>query len=120
MMVSTGPEGPAAIEVRGATVTITGTLQLQTVRAYERLFVPLAELIDKTTSDDTSAEGVVFDFRGVAFMNSSAVTALARLVLHAKARGVPLTLVGSREHRWQRATFGTLGRLADNVVVELS
>lgn len=93
---------------------LRGTLQLQSVRAYEQLLSPISEAIDK-------AEGTfTLDLRQLEFVNSSAVTALARLVLLARQRGLQMTLRGSGSLRWQRATLATLGRLYQNTTVELS
>lgn len=96
------------------TAVLRGTLQLQSLRAYEQLLAPIREAIERAEGSYT------LDLRQLQFVNSSAVTALARLVLLARQRGVAMTLRGSGAMRWQRATLGTLGRLYPSSTVELS
>ncbi|HHH28367.1 MAG TPA: STAS domain-containing protein [Polyangiaceae bacterium] len=113
-MMRINQDNDVTMVVERQLAVLRGSLQMQSVRAYEQLFTPIHDAIE-------AAEGTfTLDLRQLEFVNSSAVTALARLVLLARQRGLAMTLRGSEALRWQRATLGTLGRLHPNTRVELS
>lgn len=92
---------------------ITGVLRLHSPVAYEGLFAPLQQAIEGV------AGAYTIDLTGVMFMNSSGVTAISRVVLAARSRGVPLKMVGSEETPWHRKTLQSLARLHPSFEIEL-
>jgi anti-anti-sigma factor len=113
IMRSTRADG-ATITVTSASATLSGSLQLASVPAYEQLLSGVADAIE------AAGEAYVLDVRNVEFINSSALTALARLVLRARQRGIALTIRGTAAHRWQPSALATMGRLYDQARIELS
>jgi anti-anti-sigma factor len=107
-------DSDVSVSVSDCTATLSGALQLHSVAAHLDLFEPIAHAIEAAARDFT------IDLSAVVFMNSSAVSALARLVLLARGRGISVRLVGNSNQHWQRSTLRTLGRLAPQSTVDWS
>ena len=63
------------------------------------------QLIDAAGSDERS---VAMHFEELKHFNSSTIGAIVQLIQSARAQEVPLKLVYSGDHRWQRLSFEAL------------
>jgi len=91
---------------RRRTATLRGVVRLDHAATTERLF--------SVIEADMSAGGCqpyTVDVSAVIFMNSSAIRALASLVLVAKRDGLRLTLIGRDSVPWQNRTLRSLSSL---------
>ena len=105
-------EASGVLAPSGAFV-ITGHLRLLSVRAYGPMFAAAEAAMRHPNGQ------LVIDLVGVEFMNSSAVTALSRLILRARAATVRLTLRGNASLHWHGVTLRALGRLYPGAIVEM-
>ena len=80
---------------------LRGVMRLPSPAAYETLLAPVRSLIE-------SGRPSTMDLSAVAFMNSSGIRALAALVLLAKDRATPLTIVANDGAPWQKKTLASL------------
>ncbi len=96
----------------GDLVAIRGVMRLPTPAAFDDAFRPLTARLDR-------GEPLRVDLTALSFLNSSGIRALATLVLRAKARRAPLTLIGASRVPWQAKTLQSLKTLHDDLAVEL-
>jgi hypothetical protein len=85
-------------------VTVCGVLRLASPRAYDEVFAPVRRRIE-------AGEGVEVDLRRVEFMNSSGISAFARLVVLARRKAGPMRVVVDEGVAWQRKAIKTLAKL---------
>ena len=92
---------------------LKGDLRLESVQSYEELFKPVRDAMDK--------KGPTFcvDLRDVTFLNSTAITALARIVLFARERSAPLHMVAASSKAWQWKTVTSFTRMYPGLTVDL-
>jgi hypothetical protein len=95
-----------------ASAVLRGVLRLPSPLSYEERFEPIRSAIDASTA-------YTIDITAVVFMNSSGITGLSRLVLHARGLDRPLTLVGAEAVPWHEKTLLSLKRLYGKVEVQL-
>lgn len=95
-----------------ATAVLRGVLRLPSPLSYEERFQPIRAALD-------TAAAYTIDITAVVFMNSSGITGLSRLVLHARGLDRPLTLVGAEAVPWHEKTLLSLKRLYGKVDVQM-
>jgi|AMFO01.1.fsa_nt_gi Uncharacterized conserved protein len=94
-------------------VTVEGVLRLASPADYESRFEPLRRGVE------TASGAFTLDISRVRFINSSGITALSRLVLHARSLEKPLVMVGLQNVAWQGTTLSLFKRLYKQVDVQL-
>jgi hypothetical protein len=100
---------------RARTSVLRGVVRLEHEAAWERVFSAVSADFDATGPD-----AYTIDVSEVVFMNSSAIRALATLVLSAKRARRRLSIVGRRSVPWQDRTLGSLSALYDGLEVRLT
>ncbi len=100
---------------RAGTAVLRGVVRLEHDATHERVFSPIRADLDAT---DTGRYTI--DVSDVVFMNSSAVRALAALVLEAKRSGRRLVIVGRSSVPWQDRTLASLSSLYDGLEIRLT
>ncbi len=93
---------------------IIGSLRLPTPSAYEPHFKPIKEKIEKLRDPYT------INITKVSFLNSSGITAFARLIFFAKEHNVPIIIEASETIPWQEKTITSLGKLWSKVSIQFS
>ena len=104
------------IEVGTGTAALRGVLRLASPLAYEELFAPIRTALDETKGTD----GLTIDIRQLQFLNSCGVTALSRLILHARSQQLPIGFIGAGSVAWHGRTLSSLQRLYPVMTVELN
>ena len=89
---------------------IVGILRLPTPSAYEAHFKPIKEHLQNATEP-------ILDVTKVDFMNSSGITALGRLILFAKEKNIPISVLGNKNIPWQNKSLKMLEKLWDKTCV---
>lgn len=93
------------INCEGRSAKLAGVMRLQSPNAYEEPFEPIH-------SEIQSPEGqYVLDISNLTFLNSSGVSALARLILLARQHNTPVSVVCSNDIPWQGKTIPSLQKL---------
>ncbi len=93
-------------------VTLSGVLRLQSPLIYDELFAPIREKIE-------SGIVLTLDIANVSFLNSSGITALARLIIVARSKDVGLNIIGRDSVPWQKKSIVSLKRLWPKLEVTL-
>lgn len=99
---------------KSGVISITGILRLPTPISYHDVFQPIKERIE------IGAGRIQIDMSRVEFLNSSGITALARLIVMARTFDREVLLVGRDDTPWQRKSLLSLQRLWDKVDVKLN
>lgn len=86
-------------------VVLKGAMRLQSPTAYETPFNPIVLGIQSASSP------YKIDIKDLEFLNSSGVTALARIVLLARQSDKALLIVCSDQIPWQNKTVSSLQKL---------
>lgn len=100
---------------RAKTAILRGVVRLDHEATQERVFSPIRAELEATQSGNYT-----IDVSEVVFMNSSAVRALAALVLEAKRARRRLVIVGRSSVAWQDRTLASLSPLYDGLEVRLT
>ena len=108
------PDDYYTLETTADGATLGGVMRLHNPSAYAAVLEPVREAISAQAAGGGS---YAMDLRALRTLNSSGITALARIVLAAKEESVPLKLVASRKIGWQRKTIPGLGRLYDGLSI---
>ena len=90
---------------------LSGVMRLVSPAAYHGA---LAEVTARLSAATSSFE---LDVSGLQFLNSSGITALSRLVMDARARGVPLVFAVDEAVAWQRKTLPSLAKLYPKITL---
>jgi hypothetical protein len=99
---------------RARTAVLRGVIRLEHEETLERVFSAVSADLDATGTDPYT-----IDVSEVVFMNSSAVRALAGLVMSAQRARRRLVIVGRKSVPWQNRTLGSLSSLYDGVEIRL-
>lgn len=100
------------IFAEGNTLYLSGFLRLMSPYDYNEPFTLIKDsLEDKYTE-------IVVDITQLSFLNSSGITALAKLILLAKKNNIVFILRGSAEKHWQKKSFDCLSKLYDQFLIE--
>jgi len=92
---------------------LEGTLRLPSPSAYNDVFGAITQAIEKSSTNYT------VDISNVTFLNSSGITALARLIILARGKNLPLVLRGKQSVPWQEKSISSLQKLWKSVTIEL-
>ncbi len=92
---------------------LSGTLRLPSPTAYHEPF----EYIKRGINE--SNESYTINSTNLDFLNSSGLTAIARLLMHARKVGTPIKIIGNANIPWQTKSFPSLKKLWDQIDVEL-
>ena len=84
---------------------LTGTLRLPSPLSYDE---PFQSIKDHITA---AKDAYTIDLTELKFLNSSGLTALARLIMLARKEDTPLVLVGSEGVPWQMKSLNSLTKL---------
>ena len=87
------------------TTVLKGTLRLPSPTAYD----PLLEEVKQGV--ETSSEAYTIDITELKFLNSSGLTALARIFLLARQKEKDINIVCSNDIPWQGKSIGSLQKL---------
>jgi len=85
-------------------VTLSGVLRLQSPNIYDELFAPIRDKI-------STGGSMTMDIQNVSFLNSSGITALARLIIVARSHDAPFLIIAKEEVPWQKKSIVSLKRL---------
>jgi len=100
------------IEILPEKAVLSGKeIRLQSVMAYEKLFEPIFRALEMTP------EGYGLDLQNLEFLNSSGVTAIARIILEARKQGKLLTMEIKGTNPWQKKTIVSLEKLYNKVKI---
>jgi hypothetical protein len=92
---------------------VSGVLRLQSPLIYDDLFAPIRDVI--------SSGGIfTLDITDVSFLNSSGITALARLIILARSIDIGFNIIGREEVPWQKKSIVSLKRLWPKLEVTLT
>lgn len=83
---------------------ISGVLRLQSPTIYDDLFVPIK-------IDIESNRPITVDLQNVSYLNSSGITALARLIIKARTHDAPFKIIAKSDVPWQKKSILSLKRL---------
>jgi hypothetical protein len=95
------------------TTILDGTLRLPSPTAYDSIFEEVKQGVE-TQSDECS-----IDITGLKFLNSSGLTALARIFLLARQKQKDLKIICSKDNPWQEKSIGSLKKLWTGIEVIL-
>jgi hypothetical protein len=99
---------------RARTAVLRGVIRLEHEETLEKVFSAVSAELDATGTDPYT-----IDVSEVVFMNSSAIRALAGLVMSAKRARRRMVIVGRQPVPWQNRTLGSLSALYDGVEIRL-
>ena len=91
---------------------LSGVMRLESVEAYLPVLAEVEAVL-------RAMPALRLDLTRLAFLNSSGVRALARLVLAARHSGKPLTIVASARYPWQVKAVASLQAIHPRLAVEL-
>jgi hypothetical protein len=91
---------------------LTGVMRLESVEAYRSVLAEVEAVL-------RAMPALTLDLTRLAFLNSSGVRALARLVLAARHSGKPLTIVATSRYPWQAKAVASLHAIHPGLAVEL-
>lgn len=94
------------------TAKLLGTLRLPSPTAYDEPFSHIKSGID-------SSSEYTIDVTELEFLNSSGLTAIARLFMHARKCNTPLTIIANESTPWQKKSLVSLKMLWDQITIEL-
>jgi len=94
--------------------TIAGSLRLNSPNAYESPFSSIVTLIET----EGESNPVNIDISGLNFLNSSGVTAIAKLILKAREKNASLVVHCNSDIPWQEKTIPALTKLYQKVSLE--
>ncbi len=102
----------ANLDGRSLTLSLRGSSDLEAIE-------PLGEYLEKASGEARrlGIERVVFDFRELAFMNSSCFKAFVTFIERSKeAKSLAIVFRTDPRHHWQRRSLEALRRLAMGLV----
>lgn len=92
------------VQVTQSDVTLSGVFRFASLAHYDEVFHPIKALFDHPSP-------VTIHLHQVVFLNSTGITALARLVIAARSARLTLTIKGNKDAQWQHKMLGSLCRL---------
>ncbi|NDC82291.1 hypothetical protein EB093_01315 [bacterium] len=101
------------IEISDQLIILRGVFRLESPNIYDELFSPIRDKL-------SSGESITLDIKDVTFLNSSGITALARLIITARTFEVEMSIIGNHEVPWQKKSLVSLNRLWPQLCVSLS
>lgn len=101
------------ISIDESATKLEGTLRLPSPSSYDEPFAHIREELEQ------ASETYIVDTTELEFLNSSGITAMARLFMHARKVNKPIKLVGNKDIPWQTKSLVSLKKLWDKIDVEL-
>ncbi|MFT5171579.1 MAG: hypothetical protein ACI9BD_001356 [Candidatus Marinamargulisbacteria bacterium] len=93
---------------------LKGTMRLPSPTSYEQPFEPIKAGIEIQKDEYT------IDITDLNYLNSSGLTAFARLFILARSKKIPLKIVGRASVPWQKTSIRSLQKLWDEISIELT
>jgi hypothetical protein len=90
---------------------LSGVLRLPSPTSYEQPFSVIKQNIEEAATDYT------VDLVGLSFLNSSGITALARLIILARTFDVPIYLIINDNIPWQKKSISSLKNLWERIQI---
>jgi hypothetical protein len=98
------------------TVTVEGTVRLQTADEYE----PINGLLQKAYTAAQKEGLLCLDFRQLRFLNSSGINVISRFVIAArKLDNAGLRIIGNQDIYWQQKSLSNLQKLWPKVQIDI-
>ena len=99
-----------------SSVSLSGTIRLQTTEEYE----PIMQILRKTLASVEAGEVICVDFRQLRFLNSSGINAISRFVIAARKEDrALLRILGNQDIYWQQKSLTNLQKLWPKVQIEI-
>jgi hypothetical protein len=92
---------------------LSGELRLPSPTSYEQPFTHIKDQLENTNIKTYS-----IDLSNLTFLNSSGITALARIIILARNKEVPMSLIIKDDIPWQKKTITSLIHLWDQVEIK--
>ena len=92
---------------------LKGTMRLPSPTSYEQPFEPIKSGIEQQPGL------YIIDISELEYLNSSGLTAFARLFILARTKETPLKIVGKDSIPWQKTSIRSLQKLWDKIQIEL-
>jgi len=96
------------VHVAQSDVTLSGVFRFASLAHYDEVFHPIKALFEQRSP-------VTIHMHKVLFLNSTGITAIARLVIAARAVKLILIIKCSKEAHWQHKMLVSLCRLYDDL-----
>tara|TARA_E500000178_G_C16736309_1_gene623901 strand:- start:302 stop:640 length:339 start_codon:yes stop_codon:yes gene_type:complete len=93
-------------------VEIIGSMRLPSPLSYENLFEPIKEQIELST------EKYQINLVKLDYLNSSGLTALARILILSRSLKKPIKVVANNNIPWQKKSLSSLEKLWDQIEIE--
>ncbi|RAP31847.1 hypothetical protein DID76_02220 [Candidatus Marinamargulisbacteria bacterium SCGC AG-414-C22] len=91
---------------------LIGSMRLPSPLSYENIFDPIKECLEKSTTE------YAINIKDLNYMNSSGLTALARLLIMARTLKRPITIYANDNIPWQRKSLVSLEKLWDQIKIQ--
>lgn len=100
-----------------AKAVLSGILREPNPTVYDKLFKDIITGISKLKNPKQT---FTIDFNNLTYLNSSGITAIARIIMHARNTEVPMKMVGNKNIPWQAKSLVSLKKLWENhITLEL-
>ncbi len=97
------------------TVTFSGSLRLQNLKAYD----PLKEILKNAS--ERAHGGLVLNFTDLTFINSSGITTISMFIIDMrKKETVSIKVVGTQAVSWQKKSLANFQKLWAGVELEIN
>ncbi len=100
-----------SLKCEPARAVLSGQFSLSNPMEFENIFAEIQQGIEE------AGDSYTIDVVGTHFMSSSGITALARVVMHARKNGKKLVLVVDEGMLWQRKTVVALQNLWEKLEI---
>ncbi|MDA1353783.1 MAG: hypothetical protein O3A01_04840 [bacterium] len=112
-MINETEDYKVIVDEDGSEAFISGIMRLQSPSAYEKPFEGIINTLDK-------CENLLINIEELAFLNSSGISSLARIVLKARQLNVSLIIKCKQEIPWQEKTLTSLAKLYPSLEIQTS
>ena len=102
------------VEVIGNQAHLQGILRLNSPHEYDEPFEDIREGIITTNTT------FIIDISKLVYLNSSGITAFAKLIILAKAKDKELIIKGNNQTPWQKSSMSCLDKLYEKVSMSWS
>jgi len=100
------------MEGHGKTL-FSGSMRLPSPTAYEESFSKITAELDNTS---TTYE---LDLKELNFLNSSGLTAIARLFIYSRKKNKAIRVIGSADIPWQKRSLPSLKKLWEKIDIQI-
>lgn len=95
-------------------VEIIGSMRLPSPLSYENLFEPIKEKIEESTNT------YEINLVKLDYLNSSGLTALARILILARSLKKPIKVLANKSIPWQKKSLNSLEKLWDQIEIDFN